>query len=88
MARQPQRGAAALGLDRRHAERREDVIGVALDVEERLQVPEQLVGRAAREHERAPPDAQADAERGLVGTVPETSPMTAWTVPSGAWTAS
>ena len=42
---------------------------MALDLEHVLEVGEQLAGRHAGEHERAPGDAQRDAERRLVGPV-------------------
>ena len=51
------------------AERREHLLGVALVHEHLLQRRQHALGVDAAEHQRAPGDPQADAERRLVGAV-------------------
>ena len=63
------RAVPPIGRDRDHAERGEHPREVALDLVHDLQRRQHVVHRVAAEHERAPGDPQADAERGGVGPV-------------------
>jgi hypothetical protein len=69
VAGQPDVGAAAVGGDDDERQGGEDVGPVALGDEHLLERGQDLGGRALRERQRAPGDAQADAERRLVGAV-------------------
>ena len=69
MPREPQLSVRTIRRDGEHAERREDRRRVPFVDQHLLQQRERLVGRLLREHQRAPGDAQAGAERRLVRAV-------------------
>ncbi len=70
MSRDAQPGAAAVGGDVDGAERREDLLALPFVLQDLLQRGEQVVAAEPGQRQRAPRDAQLDAERRLVRAVP------------------